>query len=379
MQKKFVRKQKKIQSKNSPEKVVRTAKSKVKGVFRGLRTLAVMPTFRCVANCTSCGTLSNPYEKTELSLESILKCIQEAKRYNFANIVYTGGEATLCWEKLVKAIKETKKRGMLTRLVTNAHWAATPDKALKTVESLKKVGLDEINFSTGTEHTKFIPIRNIMNAITASIANQLKPAIMIEDRAGRTVTKNKILRNPEIRRLILKDKNCLLVSESPWMPLNPFKVEQYTNSITANRDNLDSFPSCDTILQSLTLLSDGNISTCCGFGNRLIPELIVSDINKPDFLGTAIENTENDFMKIWLHYEGPIKILAWAAEKNPNIAWENMYAHCCQACLRIYKDPTVMQTIKENYQEKVSQVISSAWMEEVFIPMRFRKHALNKI
>lgn len=364
---------KKVHLKNRAQKKIGTAEAEVKGIFRGLRTLAVMPTFGCVARCTSCGTLSNPDDKTELSLQTILRSVQEAKRYNFANIVFTGGEATLCWEKLLKGIKETKKRGMWTRLVTNAHWAATPDKALKTVETFKKEGLDEINFSTGTEHTKFIPIRNIINAITASIANQLKPAIMIEDRAGRTVTKNKILRHPEIRKLILTDKNCLLLSESPWMPLNPFKVEQYTKSFTANRDNLDCFPSCDTILQSLTLLSDGNISTCCGFGNRLIRELIVSNINEPDFLGTAIENTENDFMKIWLHYEGPIKILAWAAEKNPNIRWENMYAHCCQACLRIYKDPTVVQTIKENYQEKVGQVISSAWMEEVFIPMRFRK------
>ena len=149
------------------------------------------------------------------------------------------------------------------------------------------------------------------------------------------------------------------------------KLSQQTKKI------LDSFMSCDTVLQSLTILSDGNISTCCGFGARLIPELLVSNVHKPNFISDAIENTENDFMKIWLHYEGPIKILAWAAEKNPAIKWENMYAHCCQACLRIYKDPTVMQTIKENYKEKIGQVLSSAWMEEIFIPTRFQKQSLS--
>ena len=50
---------------------------------------------------------------------------------------------------------------------------------------------------------------------------------------------------------------------------------------------------------------------------RIIPELIVSNVNKPNFIADAIENTENDFMKIWLHYEGPLKILAWAAKKIP--------------------------------------------------------------
>jgi hypothetical protein len=34
-----------------------------------------------------------------------------------------------------------------------------------------------------------------------------------------------------------------------------------------------------------------------------------------------------------------------------------------------------MQTIKENYTEKIGQVLSSAWMEKVFIPMRFQKQS----
>jgi hypothetical protein len=332
-----------------------------------------MPTFRCVANCASCGTLSNPFDKTELSLQSIKKCIQEVKRVNFANIVFTGGEATLCWKKLLKAIKETKRLDIMTRLVSNAHWATTPNIALNRIRTLKKAGLDEINFSAGDEHAKYIPILNIINAIVASISNQSKPAVMVEDRAARRITKKKILNHPEIKKLISADKSCLTITESPWMPLDPFRVEKYHNFKLANYDNLDSFMSCDTVLQSLTILADGNISTCCGFGARLIPELIVSNIKNPDFLMTAIENTENDFMKIWLHYEGPLKILAWAAKKNPTIKWEDMYAHCCQACVRIYKDPAVMKTIKENYKEKIGDILSNAWMEEVFIPMSFNK------
>ena len=368
MLKKCENKQKRIRSKNSHQEPSQTEMRKAEGIFRGPRTLSIMPTFRCVANCASCGTLSNPKVETELSLQAIIECAREAKRLNFANIVFTGGEATLCWEKLLKAIGETKKLGMMTRLVTNAHWATTPNEALKKIQILKEAGLDEINFSTGDEHAEFIPLPNIINAIVASISNHFKPAIMIEERTGRKITRKNILCHPEIRKFVSKDENCLTIIESPWMPLDPFKEEKYQNSPTANYDNLDAFTGCDSVLQSLTLLSDGKISTCCGFGNRLIPELIVSDINNSDFLTAAIENTENDFMKIWLHYEGPMKILAWAAKKNPDIKWENTYAHSCQACLRIYKDPIVIQTIKENYQEKIGQVINSAWMEEVFIP-----------
>ena len=345
---------------------------KTGGIFRGPRTLTIMPTFRCVANCASCGTLSNPLDKTELTLQEMSRCIQEAKRLNFANIVFTGGEPTLCWEKLLQAIKKTNKSGLMTRLVTNAHWAETPSEAQRTVRALKAAGLDEINFSTGDEHARFIPITNVVNAIVASVSNHFRPAVMVEDKLGHVVTKRKILRNHKIRTLLLKDKTCVTISVSPWMPLDPLRIEKYRHSCVANSDNLDAYTSCDTIMQSLTLMSDGNISACCGFGTRLIPELIVSNINQPDFLARAIENTENDFLKVWLHYEGPLKILDWAAKKNLNIEWENMYAHCCQACLRIYKDPIVQETVKANYREKIGQVLSSAWMEEVLIPMRLR-------
>ena len=349
---------------------------RVRGIFRGPRTLSIMPTFRCVSHCASCGTLSTPHDKTSLSLQAILTCIHEASRLNFANIVFTGGEPTLCWRNLLEAIKETRKLGLMTRLVTNAYWATTPNRALKKIQTLKDAGLDEINFSTGDEHAKFVPTPHIMNAIIASLASGFKPAVMIEDRSERIITKEDILSCPEIKKFISRDQYCLALADNPWMPLDPFEVVHYRSSVTANHDNLDSFIGCDPILQSLTILSDGNISTCCGFGTRLIPELVVSNINEPDFLAAAIENTENDFMKLWLRYEGPMKILAWAARKNPAIRWEDMYAHHCQACLRIYKDATVKQTIKENYQEKIGQIISSAWMEEVFIPKSFKRQTL---
>jgi organic radical activating enzyme len=345
---------------------------KTGGIFRGPRTLAIMPTFRCVANCASCGTLSSPLDKTELTLREMSRCIQEAKRLNFANIVFTGGEPTLCWTKLLKAIRKTKESGLLTRLVTNAHWAGTPNEAQRTVCALRAAGLDEINFSTGDEHARFIPMTNVVNAIAASVANHFRPAVMVEDRLGQVVTKKKMLHNQKIRALLLKDKTCLTISDSPWMPLDPLRREKYQRSCVANKDNLDAYTSCDTILQSLTLMSDGNITACCGFGTRLIPELIVSNINQPGFLARAIESTENDFLKVWLHYEGPLKILDWAARKNLDIQWENIYAHCCQACLRIYRDPIVQETVKANYREKIGQVLSSAWMEEVFIPTHFR-------
>ena len=123
---------------NKTQNTENIAKPDVKGVFRGPRTLSVMPTFRCVANCTSCGTLSNPNDKTKLAFPTIKKCIIQAKRSNFANIVFTGGEATLCWKNLLKAIKETKKHGMMTRLSNQRSLGKNPQKNIKNYKSSKR-------------------------------------------------------------------------------------------------------------------------------------------------------------------------------------------------------------------------------------------------
>jgi hypothetical protein len=57
------------------------------------------------------------------------------------------------------------------------------------------------------------------------------------------------------------------------------------------------------------------------------------------------------------HKIGPEKIVAWAATKDPTIKWENMYAHRCQACMRIYRDPKVKAVIIEHIQELMAEMV----------------------
>jgi hypothetical protein len=73
-------------------------------------------------------------------------------------------------------------------------------------------------------------------------------------------------------------------------------------------------------------------------------------------------------MKRWIRLEGPEKILAWAAEIDRQIEWENMYAHKCQACLRVYKNDSVKQVIREHHQEKLADVILGEFQLTRFEP-----------
>lgn len=338
------------------------------GIIKRPKTLAIMPTYQCPAACNDCASLSSPRVRTRLSFEIVHSAITEANELDFHNVVFTGGEATLKWKELLAAISLADSYGFPTRLVTNAHWAQSHEIACNRLDELLDSGLTEINYSTGDEHVRFIPVQRVAYAVLAALSRNIPVSVMIETRGDRRVSRETFLDLSELDALDSQEIEELNIIESPWMPLDPFTVESYPEGMAVDRDNLSQRTGCDNVLQTYTVQADGKIGACCGIGMRLIPELTVGNTEESGFLERAIEDAENDFLKLWIHYEGPERILAWASEKDPRIEWEGMYAHRCQACARIYKDPTVRDVIREHYEEVVADVLRAAWFSEFDIP-----------
>ena len=326
------------------------------------RTLSIMPTFRCTAECNHCGTMSNPRESTWLPLDEMLSAINQAAASGYEVAVFTGGEPTLAGKNLLAAISEAVSLGLVVRIVTNAHWAKSERSADYLVSKLVEAGLNEINFSTGDQHSRFVPIENILYATRASVKAGLRVSIMVETVKERTVTKEVIQSYPEFQQIIQDFQNAWIdIHESPWMPLSSSTVNEYPSDVVINESNLSSCRGCDSILTTTTVQANGNIGACCGLGMRLIPELQLGNIRETS-LSQADQKAANDFLKRWIKIEGPEKIVAWTSTKNPEIKWENMYAHRCQACLRLYTDPKVRKIIAEHYQEKMIDVTFSEYL-----------------
>ncbi len=133
------------------------------------RTLSIMPTYQCTAQCTHCGTLSSPFVKTRLDQQSVLNAIDEAADNGYKVVVFTGGEATLARKVILAGIEKAKSRGLLVRLVTNAQWAVNDQAAKQRVNEFVQAGLHEINFSTGDEHIRFVPLERIVIATRAAV------------------------------------------------------------------------------------------------------------------------------------------------------------------------------------------------------------------
>jgi organic radical activating enzyme len=346
-------------------------------LYKGARTLSVMPTYACPAQCKNCGTVSSPHDRNSISLETMLSAIDQARDLGFANVVFTGGEPTIRWIDLVHAIRHASSLRLPTRLVTNAHWATNDEEAIRRIRELVDAGLSEINYSTGDEHVRYIPLDNVVNGIVSALQLRLTLAVTIELRAARSVNKESLLAHPKIKVLDSQDKARIRVLESPWMPLNPFTIEKYPEDVAVNNKNIASRGGCDSVLQSYVVQADGRIGACCGLGMRIIPELNVGVSKGDHFLRNAILDAESDLLKLLVHYKGPEKLLAWAANKDPNIKWENLYAHKCQSCLRIYKDPRVGDVIRNHHSELISDVLQAAWIEEELYPALIESAGVN--
>ncbi|WP_405085989.1 radical SAM protein [Microbispora sp. NBC_01389] len=340
------------------------------GLLRQGRTLSMMLTFACTAECTHCSTLSSPRNRDHLPAADALRAIDEAAELGFVNVVFTGGEATLRWDDLLTCIGRASGHGLRTRLVTNAHWALTPEAAETTLDRLLDAGLDEINFSTGDEHARFVPLPRVAQAAAATARRGLTAHVMVELRHDREVTAARLLAEPAIQELEPEARALVRPSESPWMPVKPFKVERYPDGVASRREDLPKLAGCDSVLQTYTVQPNGRVAACCGLAMRLVPELNVGEVAGEHTLRTAIDEAEDDLLKLWLRAAGPEAILAWASDRDPEIAWEGMYGHRCQACLRLYKDPRVRAAIVDGYEEEIPAVVQAAWLKDRYVPSR---------
>jgi organic radical activating enzyme len=328
------------------------------------KTLSIMPTQRCTAECIHCGTMSSPRERAALSRDAVLKVIDEAAGLDeYKLVVFTGGEPTLAWPTLLAGITRAHERGLTTRVVTNAHWARSAEAARRRVRALRSAGLDEINFSTGDQHARFVPVERVVQAIRAACENGITSiAVMVEKVAARGITRQSLCDRPDYRQLSEDYPGVVVqVNESPWMPLSEILIGRYAEGTTTNRSNLAERTGCDSVLATTTVQPDGQITACCGLGVRMIPELAVGDITDTT-LAAADKDAAEDFLKRWIRVEGPERILDWASRYDPAIEWEDRYAHRCQACLRLYRDPAVRRVILEHHQDKRADVLVAEWL-----------------
>ena len=315
------------------------------------RVLSVQPTQQCNAECDHCGSFSNPRVKVALEPALAEDAIRQAAREGYKDVVFTGGEPTLSGRWLLSAFALAKSLGFFVRLATNGWWAKTPQIAAQRVREFVDAGLDEVEFSTGDQHARFVPLAAVIRGSLAAMEIGLRVTVIIELVKTRVISKEEFMVLPEILEARAAFPNAVLnVHQSPWMPIKPDNTEQYPYGVAVHKGNVARRGGCSDIIGTTTISPDGTISACCGIGMRLIPELQLGNIAETS-IAEAVRKAESDPLKQWIRSAGPENILAWASTHDPTIEWEHMYGHRCQACIRMYTDPKVRQVLRDHRKD----------------------------
>jgi hypothetical protein len=179
---------------------------------------------------------------------------------------------------------------------------------------------------------------------------------MVELQETRRVTASSLAADARIQALLADDRARFRLIESPWMPMNPQDHIAQSDDHVLSRRTLHLRGGCESVLRTVVVTPERRFGFCCGLTREQIPELNATCDGGT--LDDLVEAGSRDFRKIWLYVDGPERILAWAASKDPRIEWEDRYAHHCHACLALYKDPLVRGAIRAHHRERVDDVLA---------------------
>jgi len=323
------------------------------------RIAVIIASFNCTAACENCCFDSHPGIHKRLSNKQIMNFIDKIVEFQSIRLlVFTGGECFLLGNDLDRAIKYAHERNLDVRCVTNGYWAASELQATKRLEALKKVGLSQISFSTGDFHQKFVPEASVINGIVSALRLKISTSLVVEIQKDRKVSAERILSNKLLSEVLSEEsaKKLFSIKNSHWMPMSLNGEVTQNRSSYANIFNIDKRKGCTDIFDHVVVTPDERIGLCCGLTRELIPELHLKEKD----LNSLVENYHSaarDFLKLWIHVEGPEKIIAWAADKDPSIEWEYKYAHRCHACYALYQDSRIQEVIRKYYHEKEEEIL----------------------
>ncbi|MEL3928348.1 hypothetical protein V1669_13240 [Aeromonas enteropelogenes] len=312
------------------------------------KTLTIIATYHCTAACADCCFECTPKITHRLSLAEILSAIDSAIGMypDIGIVVFTGGECFTLKEDLFTAIKHCTSNGLQTRCVTNAYWAKNYEMAVRYAEKLIEAGICEINISTGLDHQRWVSEKTVLNAVLALTKRNIFTLLTVEKDTNSSSCFESIQSNKLIMEL-QKNNFLFKLQSNSWMTFSKDSVEREL----IDRDAIDK--GCDQIFENIVITPKKKISACCGLTLEHINEMKVGDIND---LSGYVQHQKNDFLKLWIKIDGPIKIIDYLLGEG-NHKTKNV-SHQCEACAMLHKDPEIIRHLKSRYQNYIPYVLN---------------------
>jgi len=314
-------------------------------------TLSLITTHQCTAACDHCCFNCTPKIIDAIPINRLHSLIDEANEIESIQvIVFTGGECFLLGDDLYDLIAHAKQNGLLTRCVTNGYWG-TEKNVDGVVKSLVAAGLDEINFSTGEEHGTYVPPDRVRTAALACNNAGIRVLINIELFNDTSFNAISFIESDGLCAAV--ESKTIKVQRNVWIKGDGARELEHQR--THSRFNPDRIGGCHTALNVLAVTPKQSLVACCGLHMERIPELHLGSIENESLL-SLVRRVPDDFLKIWIHVEGPERILQFVKAKRPDFRLPEESVHPCTTCLHLYKNEEAREVIAEYYTEAESRI-----------------------
>ena len=211
-------------------------------------------------------------------------------------------------------VEHAKSRSLVTRVVTNGYWARTYEAAKEQLSVLRKSGLNEINFSTGDDHCKYVPLDYISNGCRSAIDMGLTTVVNVETAPDRKICVSDIVNRIELKPYInaTEFNRRLHIIAGEWM------MKKEPEQSIKNKENLQIYKhdtkGCSNIFKTITIDPYSDVYSCCGLTMRNMSSMKIGNIKKNSIMEIYSSQFE-DFLKVWIHTDGPNNIMKYIYEK----------------------------------------------------------------
>lgn len=324
-------------------------------------TLSLITTHRCTAACEHCCFACSPSVERAIPLDRLHGLVAETGEVpTIRRVVFTGGECFLLGRDLDALIRACSARGLETRCVTNGSWAAGREAASRRVAALREAGLGELNFSTGPHHARFVPWERVaFGAAAAAEAGMANTLVSVEVFQGADLEAGALEAHPALAPHLASGR--VQIVRAPWIPngaawegCSAPRTLAHPEAFLRFRE--EAAGPCATSLRTVSVTPDLDLVACCGLNLEHIPQLHLASLRGMT-LREALEASPPDLLKMWIHVEGPERVLAFVREKDPGVELPLESAHMCHTCQYLHRNSRAMELLARHAGEVEARVV----------------------
>ena len=322
------------------------------------QTLSLITTHQCTAACDHCCFACTPKVTKAIPVERLHRLIDEAAAVSSIQVVvFTGGECFLLGKDLDDLIRHAGDRGFSTRCVTNGYWAVNEGGARERVARLKAAGLNEINFSTGSFHAKYVPVERIVAGAKACYEAGITTLIAIETHLDSDFDSAAIKEHPALSEGFASGR--LDTYDFNWIP----NAEGVGQATLRHRPEHSLFIEenkrpCESIMNVISVNPDQRLLACCGLHVESIPDLQLGSVAERT-ISDILDEASDNILKMWIHVAGPEAILEFVKRYLPDYELPTAAVHPCTTCHQLHRDDAVMQTLRAHYAEVEQEIVNA--------------------